>query len=189
VKYSTKTKTVTVVQFLREESCEKKRQKGFIQQKKKSSRHFSPFYMRSSDTTVCSGRRSCPTKRRLHRITKQQILETNLQTFDCQGEKHQAQKRRRRVAHLPAMELEMPLAAKAHGSGGAKKICDKQSQQQQQYRQPQQQQWQQIRTQTQQNNSLPLRPPPPSPQKIFFGSFFFLLKISLCCTYDIYLFY
>jgi hypothetical protein len=114
------------------------------------------------------------------------ILETNLQTFDCQGEKHQAQKRRRRVAHLPAMELEIPLAAKAHGSGREKKICNKQSQQQQQYRQTQRHQWQQIRTQTQKNNSLPLRPPP---RKIFFGSFFFLLKISLCCTYDIYLFY
>jgi hypothetical protein len=115
------------------------------------------------------------------------ILETNLQTFDCQGEKHRAQKRRRRVAHLPAMELEMPLAAKAHGSGRAKTICDKQSQQQRQYRQPQQHQWQQIRTQTQQNNSLPLRPLPP--KDFFWILFFFLLKISHWCTYDIYLFY
>jgi hypothetical protein len=78
VKYSTKTKTVTVVQFLREESCEKKRQKGFIQQKKKSSRHFSPLYMRSSNTTVCSGRRSCLTKRRIHRITKQHARVKNI---------------------------------------------------------------------------------------------------------------
>jgi len=73
------------------------------------------------------------------------------------------------------MELEMPLAAKAHGSGRAKKICDKQSQQQQQYRQPQQQQWQQIRTQTQQNNSLPLRPPP-HPAKDFFWILFSLIE-------------
>lgn len=76
------------------------------------------------------------------------------------------------------MELEMPLAAKAHGSGRAKKICDKQSQQQRQYRQPQQHQWQQIRTQTQQNNRVPSARAPPGPptRERFFWKLFFLIE-------------
>jgi hypothetical protein len=106
-------------------------------------------------------------------LQKNSILETNLQTFNCQGEKHQAQKRRKRVAHLPAMELEMPLAAKAHGSGRATKICDKQSQHQQQYWQPQQHQRQQICHRHSRIIVFPSTRPPPRPPKDFLlGTFF-----------------